>query len=74
MFRGGALNCIHGEFKFDAQDIRFTLGKNVSVYVFCMNVPTPGMQLKIKSLGADVKYLNKLIKGVKLLGYNGKLQ
>lgn len=36
---GGALNRRHAEFKYDAQDIRFTVGKNGSLYAFCMNVP-----------------------------------
>ncbi len=71
---GGALRDKHANFKFDAQDIRFTVGKNGAVYAFCMNVPTPGTQLKIKSLGTDAKYMDKAIKSVKLLGYDGKLQ
>ena len=74
MLPGGSLNRKHAEFKFDAQDIRFTVGKNGALYAFCMNVPTPGMQLKIKSLGTDAKHFNKPIKDVKLLGYAGKLQ
>jgi alpha-L-fucosidase len=74
MLPGGALNLKHAEFKFDAQDIRFTIGKNGALYAFCMNVPTPGMQLKIKSLGIDAKYLDKQIKTVKLLGHDGELQ
>ena len=74
MLPGGSLNRKHAEFKFDAQDIRFTVGKNGALYAFCMNVPAPGMKLKIKSLGTDAKHFNKPIKDVKLLGYNGKLQ
>ena len=74
MLPGGSLNRKHAEFKFDAQDIRFTVGKNGALYAFCMNVPAPGMQLKIKSLGTDAKQFNKPIKDVKLLGYAGKLQ
>jgi len=74
MLPGGSLNRKHAEFKFDAQDIRFTVGKNGALYAFCMNVPAPGMKLKIKSLGTDAKYFNKPIKDVKLLGYAGKLQ
>ncbi len=70
----GALNRRQAEFKYDAQDIRFKVGKNGAVYAFCMNLPTPGMQLKIKSFGTDAKYLKKPIKDVKLLGYNGKLK
>jgi len=74
MLPGGALTRKLAEFKFNAQDIRFTVGKNGSFYAFCMNVPASGAQLKIKSLGTDAKYFNKPIKDVKLLGYNGKLQ
>jgi alpha-L-fucosidase len=74
MLPGGALNRKHAEFKFDAQDIRFTIGKNGALYAFCMNVPKPGMQLKIKSLGTDAKLLDKQVKTVKLLGYMGNLR
>jgi alpha-L-fucosidase len=71
---GGALNRKQAEFKFDAQDIRFTVGKNGALYAFCMNVPVPGATVRIKSLGVDAKYMDKSIKSVKLLGYNGKLE
>jgi len=74
MLPGGALNRKHAEFKFNAQDIRFTIGKNNALYAFCMNVPKPGTQLKIKSLGTDSKFPGKTVKDVKLLGYKGKLQ
>ena len=74
MLPGGALNRNHAKFKFNAQDIRFTIGKNGAFYAFCMNVPAPGAQMKIKSLGTNAKSFNKPIKDVKLLGYNGKLQ
>jgi len=74
MLPGGALNRKHAEFKFNAQDIRFTIGKNNAFYAFCMNVPEPGTQLKIKSLGTVSKFPGKTVKDVKLLGYKGKLQ
>ena len=53
MLPGGALNRIHGEFKFNAHNIRFTIDKKGAFYTFCMNVPTSGALLKIKSLGTD---------------------
>jgi alpha-L-fucosidase len=73
MLPGGALQRKHAEFKFDARDIRFTVGKNGSLYAFCMNVPAPGSSVKIKSLGTNARYLDKPIQGVKLLGYEGTL-
>lgn len=74
MLPGGKLSRRHAEFKFSSQDFRFTIGKNGSLYAFCMTVPEPGTQLKIKSIGKDAKNLDKPVKTVKLLGYEGKLK
>ena len=74
MLPGGKLEQRHADFKFDAQDFRFTIGKNGSLYAFCMTVPKPGTKLKIKSLGKDAKYLVQPVKTVKLLGYDGELK
>ena len=74
MLPGGGLGRKHAEFKFDARDFRFTVGKNGELYAFCMIAPEPGTPLKIKSLGTDMKYLDKPIKTVKLLGHEGNLQ
>ncbi len=74
MLPGGALQRKHAEFKFDAQDIRFTVGKNGSLYAFTMNVPSPSSSVKIKSLAAEAKYLGKPVTSVKLLGYEERLK
>ena len=74
MLPGGKLERRHAEFKFETQDFRFTVGKNNALYAFCMTVPEPGKQLKIKSLGKDSKNLDKPVKSVKLLGHNGNLK
>ena len=74
MLPGGALKRQQADFKFSAQDIRFTVGKNGALYAFCMNVPAPGAQLKINSLGTDAKKLGQPVKSVKLLGHEGALQ
>jgi alpha-L-fucosidase len=71
---GGALRKQHADFRFGPQDFRFTVGTNGALYAFCMTVPAPGTQLKIKSLGTDVKYLGHPVKSVKLLGHDGELQ
>lgn len=73
MLPGGALTKKQAEFKFDEHDFRFTLGKNNALYVFCMTVPAPGTQLKIKSLGKNSGNWINAIKEVRLLGYNGHL-
>lgn len=74
MLPGGKLGSRQAEFKFNAQDIRFTVGKNNKLYAFCMNVPAPNTQIKIKSLATDAKHYGKKVKTVKLLGYKGKLK
>ncbi|MDN3655171.1 alpha-L-fucosidase [Ferruginibacter paludis] len=74
MLPGGGLTKRQAEFKFDEHDFRFTIGKNNALYAFCMNVPAPGTQLKIKSLGAAAGFPGKTVKNVTLLGYKGKLQ
>ena len=74
MLPGGKLASRHANFNFNEQDFRFTIGKNGSLYAFCMVVPESGSQLKIKSLGRDAKKLDKPVKEVKLLGYDGKLK
>jgi alpha-L-fucosidase len=73
MLPGGKLERRHADFKFETQDFRFTVGKNKALYAFCMTVPEPGKQLKIKSLGKDSKNLDNPVKSVKLLGHEGKL-
>lgn len=73
MLPGGALQRKHAEFKFDAQDIRFTVGKNGSLYAFCMNVPVSEALVKIKSLGNNANNLSKPVKSVELLGFDGIL-
>jgi alpha-L-fucosidase len=74
MLPGGKLGRNHANFQFSPQDFRFTVGKNGELYAFCMTVPTPGTELKIKSLGTDAKYRSQPIKSVKLLGHDGELK
>ncbi|MCM1254682.1 MAG: alpha-L-fucosidase [Duncaniella sp.] len=61
---GGRLGQIHADFKFDSTDIRFSVGKDGSLYAFCMNLPEKGEKIRIKSLakgnGLDVKSLKLL--------------
>jgi len=70
---GGALRQWHADFKFSPQDFRFTVGKDGVLYAYCMTVPAPGAELKIKALGTDAKNLTQPIKSVKLLGHDGAL-
>lgn len=73
MLPGGGLTKRHAEFKFNETDFRFTVGKDNSLYTFCMTVPAPNTTIKIKSLGSNAGYYAQSIKKVSLLGYKGKL-
>ena len=64
---GGRLDKRHAQFQFNAQDIRFTVGKNGNLYAFCMNVPEPGQTVTIHSVTQKPRR-------VSLLGYSGKLK
>jgi alpha-L-fucosidase len=71
MLPGGKLGKQHADFAFGSQDFRFTVGKDGSLYVFCLTVPANGTELKITSLGATANLLGKPIKKVTLLGHSG---
>jgi alpha-L-fucosidase len=74
MLPGGKLEHHHADFKFGPQDFRFTIGRSGALYAICMTVPPPGMKLRIKSLGTDVKRWDQPVRTVRLLGYGGQLQ
>ena len=63
----------HAEFSFTERDFRFTVGKDGSLYAWCMALPKPGTELTIKSLGTDATFLDGRIKSVTLLGSKAKL-
>lgn len=68
---GGGLGKHHADFKFSTKDFRFTVGKNSSLYAFCMTVPDKGETICIKSMKLDS--INK-IKSVSMLGYGNALE
>lgn len=71
---GGALGIKHKNFKFDAQDVRFTVGKNNALYAFTMDIPKAGQEVTIHALGKKSHFMNKKISNVSLLGYNGRIK
>jgi len=75
MLPGGKLGRPHAQFKFTTQDFRFSVGKDGSLYAFCMTVPGPGATLKIKSLAKnDSGPIHYAVKNVGLLGYPGQIE
>lgn len=68
---GGKLGKKQAEFAFGAQDFRFTVGKDGSLYAFTLTVPTPGSTLKITSLGSTAGLLGKPVSTVELVGHEG---
>lgn len=70
---GGGLRQHHADFKFNEQDIRFTVGKNGDVYAFCMAVPASGQTIRIQSMGKAAGHL-ATVKNVSLIGNRSELQ
>lgn len=70
---GGGLGRHHANFAFDAQDIRFTVGKNGNLYAFTMNVPEASQTVKIKSMGKAAASMDRPVTSVSLLGYDGQI-
>lgn len=67
---GGKLGKKQADFRFTTEDLRFTVGKNGSLYAFCLAAPDGGQTVSIKSLGKNVQ----IVKKVRLLGHKGKLK
>jgi alpha-L-fucosidase len=65
---------VQDSFEMTSEDIRFTEGKDGSVYAFVLNVPKPGETITVKSFGTDAKLLDKPITSVSLLGSDAKLE
>lgn len=71
---GGQLGKRHEDFNFGPKDFRLTVGKDRSLYAFCMTVPAPGSELSVTSLGTDAKLFPTPIKSVALLGSQSSIQ
>ncbi len=67
---GGGLGKKHADFQFTPQDIRFTVGKDGSLYAFTMAVPEAGSRVTIHSLRKG----QEKVKSVALLGCDSKLK
>lgn len=71
---GGGIGWNQAHHSFSTADFRFTVGKNDSLYVWCMTVPKPGEKLKVTSLGTSKGLLSAPVTSVSLLGYDGKIE
>lgn len=69
---GGGLGKHHASFKFNAQDIRFTVGKDGCLYAFTMNIPEAGQVVRIHSMSKEAGRIPN-IREVSLLGYDGAI-
>lgn len=67
---GGGLGSAQANFCYSSQDLRYTMGKDGSLYGFCMITPAKGQKITFKSLGVASSYLEgKKVTQVFLLGY-----
>jgi alpha-L-fucosidase len=72
-FPSGPIVREHAEFAMATSDVRFTQGKDGSVYAFVMAVPRPGETLRIRSLGRNAGLLEQTPRTVELLGSRARL-
>ena len=67
---GGGLGKQHKDFRFDATDIRFTVGKDGALYAFLMALPEAGQTINIRSLGKGAMPIGK----VSILGSKARIK
>ena len=70
----GGLGQAHADFHFDVEDIRFTVGRDNSLYAITMVIPEAGQVVRIKSMGSASEHMKEAVKKVSLLGYKGRLE
>ncbi len=70
---GGKIGSAQANHTFYSTDFRFTVGKNDSLYAWCMKVPLANEELTITSLGTSNGLFSAPISSVELLGYGGAL-
>jgi len=70
----GKLDRSTAEKKFSTADFRFTVGRDGSLYAWCLAVPQPHETVKIKSLGANAGLLDAPVASVSLLGTADAIQ
>lgn len=65
---GGRIGQWQADHVFYNTDFRFTVGKDGTLYAWCMTVPKAGDKLTIASLGTAKGLLDKKIRSVELMG------
>jgi alpha-L-fucosidase len=70
----GKIGKAQADFAFGPEDIRFTVGKDGALYVYCMTVPAAGTILSVASLGTRAGLADGPVKSVELLGSKAKVQ
>jgi alpha-L-fucosidase len=70
----GALNKEKADFEFTTDDLRFTVGKDGALYVWCMAVPESGSTLRVHSLGRAAGLVDGEPTSVTLLGSDAAIE
>ena len=73
MLRGGKLDREQAEMRFSPDDVRFTVGKNGSLYVLTMAPVEPGRAIRVHALGFGDKSFARRVSSVELLGSSEKV-
>lgn len=70
---GGRIGSWQADHKFYNTDFRFTVGRDGTLYAWCMTVPKAGERLNIVSLGSGKGLLDKKVTRVELMGTDSAL-
>lgn len=71
---GGKIGGRQANQKFATSDFRFTVGRDGSLYAWCMTVPQAGDKLRITSLGKESGLLAEPVSSVEMLGSKRRIK
>jgi alpha-L-fucosidase len=64
----GKLTAATAALPFTPDDLRFTLGRDGSLYLWSMAIPAPGREIRVRALGPASGLLDRPVRSVHLLG------
>jgi alpha-L-fucosidase len=70
----GGLGRKQAEYEFTNEDLRFTVGKDGAIYVWCLTVPGTGETLRVKSMGRAAELLSDDPALIEMLGSDADIE
>lgn len=70
----GALNRRTADFEYTPEDLRFTVGKDGALYIWCMTVPPEGTVLAVESCGQATGSMHSTPLEIRMLGSDTEIE